>query len=667
MARRKTPPLSELRLDLLVILSLALIGGAYYLHVSPLLMTTSDPEVTGTLPPPTQPAADTLLLLPDRLEGADPADNFQSLDMSYGWFNTLTQEQGAVRHAQIARFVPGLLGDVRLLVVSRGAARELAMSRVEAISQWVHEGGVLLLEQPDPRWSELTRLPLEQGTLRPTRRVTAADGAPLRGALRDAMLDAPLPTTMLQLDLAAPSADPSNPMRIVLEVDGRPALIYTPAGKGHVYTLTIDLARAITTLQQGRPLDDFTLPIAEDDPDLPPGMTRPHQLLASTRMQGTYVPYADLLERNVMETVSMHVPIPRFWYFPDTWAGVFVMSHDEDRFGDRARFVLDWEQENEAASTLFFTADSLSSDLLNDAVAKGHDPQLQWNRGLGGELLTARAGLSLWRPVQQEMSLLSQKNVATSQLQERPITLTRAQGQVIDARWSGTFEKLAAARVVADSTYGPTSPKHHGYLFGTSLPFYPLDAAGLLLPVAELPFVLRDDTEELGTRQRRLLALSESGHHQVIIANYRVGAMTHSPSVEAFNAWRAAFRRAARHNHWVTTLRAYLLFEEARRTSSLSSRFFPENRRLEIEAQIAEPRIEALGDDDKPPLPSIAVPQNWDGSSVESVRLNGRPVRLKKLGRSGDGFYHILQVDKAGKHIVHITYAGRVDPDDLPR
>ena len=82
-------------------------------------MTTSDPEVTGTLPPPTQPAADTLLLLPDRLEGADPADNFQSLDMSYGWLNTLTQEQGAVRHAQIARFVPGLLGDVRLLRMQR--------------------------------------------------------------------------------------------------------------------------------------------------------------------------------------------------------------------------------------------------------------------------------------------------------------------------------------------------------------------------------------------------------------------------------------------------------------------------------------------------------------------------------------------------------------------
>ncbi|MEL6181822.1 MAG: hypothetical protein AAFS10_22875, partial [Myxococcota bacterium] len=459
MARHKNPPLSDLRLDLFVIVLLGLIAGAYYLHVSPLLVTTHDPQVSGTLPPPTQPTADTMLLLPDRIEGASQADAFQTLDMSYGWFNTLAQEQGALRHVSVSRFVPGLLGDVRLLVVSRGAAASLTMPRLEAIDQWVHEGGVLLVEQPGPRWSTLTRLPLEQGTLRPTRRVTAADGAPLRGAFRDAMLDMPMPTTMVQLDLAAPSADPSNPMRIMLEVDGRPALIYSPVGQGHVYTLTIDMARAITTLQQGRPNNDFTLPISDEDASqLPPGMTYPHQMLASTRMQANVIPYADLLERNVMETVSMHVPLPRLWYFPDHHTGVFIMSHEEDRFGDRSSFILEWENAHNLPSTFFFTSGSPSDALLRHSVTAGHDPQLQWNRGQDGDLLTSRAGISLWQPLQHEMSLLAQKHAATTQLGDRPITLTRIQGQLIDAHWSSTFEKLAAAQIVADSTYGPTEP-----------------------------------------------------------------------------------------------------------------------------------------------------------------------------------------------------------------
>ena len=61
----------------------------------------------------------------------------------------------------------------------------------------------------------------------------------------------------------------------------------------------------------------------------------------------------------------------------------------------------------------------------------------------------------------------------------------------------------------------------------------------------------------------------------------------------------------------------------------------------------------------RPILPSMAFPQNYLGNGVESVSIDGASIPLRHLGRSGDGFYHIVRVP-SGKHAVHIVYSGKL-------
>ena len=110
-------------------------------------------------------------------------------------------------------------------------------------------------------------------------------------------------------------------------------------------------------------------------------------------------------------------------------------------------------------------------------------------------------------------------------------------------------------------------------------------------------------------------------------------------------------------------MRDFLLFEEARVASSVRSKFFASERRLEVEIETVTPRLAAMKDATKPAetaslCPSLAVPQSFDGEGVESVTIDDKAISLRKLGRSGDGFYHIVSMP-CGTHKVHVIYAGQ--------
>ncbi len=657
MAKRQTL-IQELRPDLMALFALAILGLLGWAHQSPIFIGTSDPTVVGAAPPPSPKACDTLLVLPDPPEEGAEAATFSALDMAYGWYNTLGQEIGCFQHAWPSQLEATSWTGVRTVVVASSAARTMRQDLVDSLGRWVEQGGVLLVEQPDARWTSTTGLPVTTTGARVTRSITSADRAPIRGALRDTLLETPVTTTMLTAELGADQggAEPTS----FLEVDGRPALLHAARGAGHAYVLTIDLARAITTLQQGRPLDDFSLPPPESE-QVPPGLTQPWVLVADKKMLNTEVPFADLLERLVVEVITIHTPTPRLWYYPGTAMGVFIMSHDEEAFGDRSAFVTDWESANGLRSTNFIIPDSMSSEALAKMLEQGHDVQVHWNRGFDNSPQSRRAGLGPWRPLALEMSLIDQQAAIQAPLEDHKVTLNRTHGLLWDSDWSESFQKMAAAGIVADSTYGPTGPKQFGYLFGTGRPFYALDRGGQLLPILEIPFVMQDDENLDAARLRKLILDSEGGHHQVIMPIFHTNTMANRPDVEVMHTWRRTFAFAERHNHWVTTLRDFLLFEEARRTSIFSSRFIEGERRLEIAIDAQAPRIEAeasAGEAPALPAPSLTFPQNYKGNGVEEVNVDGVKQSMKRLGRSGDGFYHILPL-APGRHIIHVVYGGR--------
>ena len=72
---------------------------------------------------------------------------------------------------------------------------------IDSLGRWVEQGGILLVEQPDERWSGSTGIHMSASAPRVTRRLTAADGLPFRGRLKDALMGIPLTTTMVNVDL----------------------------------------------------------------------------------------------------------------------------------------------------------------------------------------------------------------------------------------------------------------------------------------------------------------------------------------------------------------------------------------------------------------------------------------------------------------------------------
>lgn len=654
-----------LKIDALLLVVVALIAWGVHLQRDPVLVAATNLEAVGTFPPPSPPVSDTLLVVDAMTIDRPPAASFNALDFGLGWFNILSQEQGSFMVADRTELSAARLTGIRLVVMATHAARALPPALIEVVKEWVRGGGLLLLEQPGPAWNPVTHLGVRDVKPRPTRRVTAADSSPLRGSLRDALLGVPILSTMVDLEVPGGPAETSND--VILEVDGRPAMVHTALGAGHVYTLAFDLARAVMTLQQGRPHSDFTVlaseaPAEGDDPH--GGLVQPSALVADAKLLGATVPYADLLEQNTISAMSLHVPLPKIWYFPGVYAGALIMSHDEDAAGDPMTFLEQWETEHGLETTTFATPASLSDAKIAQLLSDGHDVQLQWSRSPEGPAISSM-GLGPWRPFARDRSLTVQKRIVEEQLSVQLATINRNRDGLIDRDWSSTFRKLAAVHMVADCTYGPSASEPPGYLFATGMPFYPLDHNGLLLPVAEIPTLMRSDGAFDLKKLRQLLTQSEAGYHQIVQTNVRLSTMVKDPSVDALRTWRASFGSARSHHHWVTNVRDYVLFAAARSHSTLVSRFHPSERRLEITATIVQPtahHTERTAEQALPGSPSVAFPQSFHGSSVETVSLDGKSVKLKKMGRSGDGFFHILETP-SGRHTIHVTYGGSVlDP-----
>jgi len=654
-----TPPTSSLRYDIVALIAVALFGLGFGLQKSPIQVAGTNAEVTGTTPPTGMSASDTLLVLPDLGDDRPQAATFNDVDMALGWYNTVAQEMGGFAHTQLRALDREDLTHRRLVIMTGTAARRATTEQISMLGDWVADGGILLVEQPSPAWDNLLQLTVLPDKIATTRHITAADGAPLRGPLREALLDAPLLTTMRPFHLP-PRGPEETPFDVILEVDGSAALVHIPRDKGHIYAASFDIGRAVMTLQQGRPGSDFT-PLVTADARSGDELARPWMLTASPKMLDARTPFADLIERNTLQTISLHVPIPRLWYFPDQFAGVYIVTHNEDAVGQRITALTDWEAERGRTSTTFLTTDSLSSESIGQMLKQGHDLQLQWSRPTEDGRGLRRVGIGAWRPVLWELSLDEQKRTVENHLVQSSVTMTRVSDQALDGDWSSTFQKLAAVQVVADSSYGPGTAKQSGYLFGTGMLFYPLDRAGMLIPVAEIPFVLTDDFGFDPKEHRRLLIGSESGYHQVLVVCFNAGSMAHHPSVDAVRTWQKAVQTARKHNHWVATLKDYLLFEEARRSSTVVSEFYPAERRLEMKVTIQKPRLPGVGEPgtaNERIIPSLAIPQTFEGLTVESARIDGATITLKNLGRSADGFFHTLSVPP-GEHVVQIIYQGR--------
>ncbi|MEZ4459954.1 MAG: hypothetical protein R3E66_09530 [bacterium] len=646
MSRNRTSVIYALRWDLTAVLVLIMLAGAYWWLKEPTLRLAGSDTISGSRPPD-RAEGDILLLLPDSPSAT--ASNFDELDCSYGWFNSLWQEYGSFATALTRDLSPEILAGRSVVIVPSRVARNMPTAGVRAIGDFAKRGGQVILEQPNDAWLAVAASTLT-GKPRRAQHITSIEGLGVHGDLREQIAGIPLTGVLMPAPAAAPFPEGAS----IMDIDDQPGWAVTQVGEGWVHTLYFNLGCSVTALQQGLPTRDMVFG-KDDKPEI-------HASLRRSQPDTTEfpVPYADLLERAVLQRLSVVRPIPRLWLYPGNYAGAMVMTHPAPDASRSGLALADAAHRAGASATVFMTADLFTSKDATFAESIGADVGLLWVRGKRRELVLETVGIGPLQPIANELDLNTQFTRVNIALPEaRPLRVARVEESAWANDWSTTFQQLAAARLRLDSSFGPKGGTSWGYLFGTGFPFYPLDERGLPLPLVEQPYVM----EGSGASPQRLESMlrgSAQGFHQSIVVSISSDIMRYDPAPGVLLTLRDAFTLAKKHNHWATSLGELLDFLAARRKSVLTSQWSAEERRLTITVNLLGTQSDRVAAEENPEKPKdatagVAFPRVFDGEEVESVTLDQQDVPLKEIATTGSSTDRILIVPP-GRHTIVVHY-----------
>lgn len=643
---QKQTLLRALKWDILALSALLIVMTIYNLVDKPFLREAEETQAEGSRPPD-RTEGDVLLLLPD--VPAASATQLSELDCSYGWFNALWQQYGSFATAMTRNLSPEFLAGRSVVIVPRRVAESLPATGITALAGFVRDGGQLVIEQPGPGWENLTGIATPKKT-RTARQITSTEGLDVHGPMRKHLPNVPLSG---EVQLTPPQETwPNGPT--LIEIDTQPGMLWREEGKGGVYTLLFDLGCTVTVMQQGAP--DPTSPFANP----PDPLVKSSSRVLDERLRASRVPYADLLERAVLEHFSRKRPIPRLWPFPGKFAGALLISHPAPSDTRAAIGYAEWSRKQEGSSTVFIATDRVNTSqlaLLDDAHAS---LGMLWVRGEERDPMVVAMGVGGLKPLEQELNLAEQAHEFSQLAGRDAMILSHVEGELFTDDWSTTFEQLAHAQVRMDNSLGPSQSEEHGYLFGTGFPFYPLDERGLVLPLLELPYLLNERSLS-AKRLDRLLLNSKSYFHQSITISIPSDAMRTNPSAGALLGLRDAHKLASTHNHWVATQQELLEFLYARRQSVLTSRWNANARRLTISVNLLGSTSRTIAEG---ALPGIAIPRTYQGNELERVVLDGEEISLRKLATSGPSLERVLAAS-AGRHTISVYYALPQAPEPI--
>lgn len=645
-----------LKVDFIVLGVLVLVGVGYWLHEHPIRLgtegspTASGEERTG------QEQGDVLLLLPSPTPG-HLAESLETLDYAAYWLNIVGQEFGPARVVALDQLAPPSFDRVGLLIVPRSVAREMTAGQVAIVEQFVEEGGHVVVELPMAAWQPLVGVVGEPSQTRASRRITAFDGAVVRGDLRDDVIQSPLPTVLSPVAMADVTG--LDGAEVLMEVDGLPGFVRYSLGEGQIYVLYFELARAVASLEQGLPSADWE--VARPSVPLPEGFTRTSALVADGRQRRASMPSADLLERQVLAVVTATRPTPRVWRFPGGRSAALVMTHSAVPDWESGRYMLDWERDAEVGSTLFVDATALGQLPAGDAADVGLllvPPTLE-------SAPVQPVGVLGFHPMERPLSLTQQME-ALARFGDGALTLARMTDGLWDPQFGRSFEELAGLGVDVDSSYGPAfaptdTEAGDGYAFGTGLPYRPIDRNGLLFPLWEVPVVLQDGESLAPEWAENLLERAGRAYHEAIVADWRTGTMIDAPRAGVVSTWRRLFEIAAEDDYWVTDLETFVRFWELRNEVRLRSEFNPGERRLSVWAETAALPVET----GEALTPALAFESRYEDRPIERITRNGEDVPFVELGRSADGVLSIYALP-AGTSRVEITYQGPIVIEEQP-
>jgi len=415
---------------------------------------------------------------------------------------------------------------------------------------------------------------------------------------------------------------------VSMRIGGRPAVAIRRLGKGHVISILFEMSRQILELQQGKPASGFRVSNLRghsevyDTPDL----------AASDSMVGSTTPFADVLERFLAATIERCLPLPRPWYFPYEYDGVGLMTHDEDWFGDKSIFISRQEASQNYSSTFFIIPSGPTTrEGLRKIQELGTDVQIHWNRETERWFIIFK---------KQEGSLEKQIQVTREKSGKRP-TICRIER----LRWGRSFTRpfriMEAQGLALDSSYGPAGHRGKGYIFGTGLPFHPIDTNGLPFKIYELPIQVQVRYSGANVSFIALLMnQSRWRYHEAINVLYHpVDLLEGQP---ARYDWLQFSRIARQNNHALMTMTEFMQWWRDRRSITISNLIW---NGTTLRFRCLVPRDDC----------AVFVPIDFSGGTIRSVEIDSASPKSSRDVTVQGTKYLVIRLDK-GDHFACISY-----------
>lgn len=644
--QRKNEQSVTLEISLTIAALLVLFGWS--MRSTPIMFAPPEEELKSGDPPEAGLGADVLVVLPT----AARATTLDQLITDQAWLNAVEQEVGEVRTIHASQLSRSVMDPVAWMIIPKLAASQLDPTQTQFVRNWIEDGGVVILEQPTGPWQGITGINSMGGNLPNATRITSFDGAITHGESRADVAQTPLHTTLMPFNPSEFSQGVDY--QILMEVENQPGIIERELGRGRVFVLLFDFGMAVTVGQQGLPDSSFNIHVAAES-SLPDEITHTTHLVADQRLRTSRIPYFDLLERNILYLADSHRPVARLWLYPRALRGALIVTHSEGGYGKASQFMPGWEHDNDVSSTLFVVPGSMSPEALARVGRVDGDLALEWLLPSHPQAPRRTWGVRRFRPFQRPMTLSEQFHSFNEDSHPYgPTVVSRSFNGLWSTSYFSVFRRLEAIGIQLDSSYAPApswmtnNEEEYGYLWGTGLPFHPLDKYGNRFSIFELPVSIDDRSSGYTLEMvRRMLIDASDRYHTTVVGNWHPDTMGNHPSFDALEGWRQSFDWAESQDLWVTTMSEYARFLSARKDATIDSSFSREERRLSINVRF---------DSDPAIVPAIAFLARFEGRPIERIVVDGSNIEIAELPLTGDRVLNLLPMT-VGQHHIEVFYA----------
>jgi hypothetical protein len=611
---------------------LVLCAAALWCDAHPIHLPTRQPQGGAAFP---RRATDHPVLLAVRWEtykGRAPRTPAQrAADLE--WSNVLTQAFGGcdvLATEEVGRDIDAALQNRAVLVLPRRTLAGLDAGWVSALRPHVSQGLVVVLEAPPPLWAKEMGLDLQGEEVVPE--LTWAPAPRLRAPTLDVPLPDPPPLPLpVRVSRYAPAASARALARPILDMGGRPALWRLDEGAGAWLICALDVGDLALSIRQGVPDPGFHLPDRYAGVLAGPGET--NDLVATRSLLQADAPWLDAWIAALFDAELAPAPWASVWPAPLARDGWVLLTHDDDGWRDTSRWMTRAQAGRGAPSTLYLMAPDarLTVEGEGGPLADGAEIGLQARLPVGAtwkDERSPRRRIGAWRfqPLAQLPSIVEQREGLVARLPAgTPLTLNRNHSLLwpddVDRGWRW----LVGAGFRGDSSYGPDHGAA-GWLFGSAVPFRPIDRRGLAYPLWEVPF-LWGDTDGGVDRARvdRWLRTNAVGGHGPVALLFHPDVFGETPSAELFRMWDALPELAQRRNHQLATMTALLDFWELRAQAHVRWVYGGGLLRVHVEAPAGAAQAGL----------AVALPLHWRRLTLTSWEASWQPAESRRSSSFG--------------------------------